>query len=387
MQQLKKMISEIEPELIAMRRELHQWPETGLLEEKTCAYIEEKLKKWEISYEKVEPTGIVASIGKEGGRVIGLRADMDALPVTENTNLPFCSRREGLMHACGHDVHTAGLLGAAYALKKREPELKGKVKLLFQPAEEICKGATLLLGSGLIDDVESLIGLHVFADLPFGTISMEAGPRMARTDRFEIRLHGKGGHAAKPQQCVDTTVMAAALVMNLQTIVSRRLNPVDPAVVTIGSLHTGTQYNIISGEAVLEGTVRTFQNEVADAVFEQIGQMVENTARLYGGTGELIHYPASHPPLWNDKKVAEDAAKAFALVAGEDALISVEKMMLGEDFSNYQAKIPSAFGFLGGGKQGEVNYPNHHPSFDVDERSIGLMAKCYGAYALSQLII
>lgn len=385
MKELIDLINDIEPELITIRRELHQWPETGLLEYKTCEYIEAKLKEWGIPYEKVEPTGIVALIGQKEGPVIGLRADMDALPVTEANQVSYCSKRTGYMHACGHDVHTAGLLGAAYGLKQLERRLEGKVKLLFQPAEEICKGANLLLESGYLDDVSSLIGLHIFADMPFGTISMEAGPRMARTDRFEIRLKGQGGHAAKPQQCVDTTVMAAALVMNLQTIISRHMNPVDAALLTIGSLHSGTQYNIISGEAVLTGTIRSFQDEVAESILETMKKMVEDTAHMYGGEGELIAYPVSHPPLINDKKVAEDGASAFAEVAGEDALISVEKLMLGEDFANYQRKIPSAFGFIGGGKAGEVNYPNHHPNFDIDERGIGLMAKCYGAYALKML--
>lgn len=289
------------------------------------------------------------------------------------------------MHACGHDAHTAGLLGAAYALKKMEDKLNGTVKLIFQPAEEICKGANLILDSGLIDDLDSLIGLHIFADLPYGVVSMEAGPRMARTDRFEIHLKGKGGHAAKPQQCVDTTVMASALVLNLQTIVSRNVNPVDTALLTIGSLHSGTQYNIISGEAVLTGTIRTFKDEVADFMIESMGKMVEQTAALYGGEGELIAYPTSHPPLINDTRVAKDAATAFAKVLGEEAMISVEQMMLGEDFSNYQNKIPSAFGFVGGGKEGVENYPNHHPAFDIDERGIALMAQCYASYALEQL--
>lgn len=385
MKDLTAIIDKIEPELIEIRRSLHQWPETGLMEYKTCEYIEAKLIEWGISYVKIEPTGIIAFIGQKEGPVIGLRADMDALPVTEENQVPYCSRRTGYMHACGHDVHTAGLLGAAYGLKQLENRLNGRVKLLFQPAEEICKGANLLLESGYLDDVSSLIGLHIFADMPFGTISMEPGPRMARTDRFEIRLRGRGGHAAKPQQCVDTTVMAAALVMNLQTIVSRRMNPVDAALLTIGSLHSGTQYNIISGEAVLTGTIRSFQNEVADSIIETMGKMVADTAGMYGGEGELITDPTSHPPLINDKKVAEDGADAFSLAVGRECLVSVEKLMLGEDFANYQSKIPSAFGFIGGGKEAETNYPNHHPKFDIDERGIGFMAKCYGAYALKML--
>lgn len=383
--ELKLWIDNIEEEIIQIRRKLHQWPETGLMEKQTCALIESKLKEWKIEYQKVDPTGIVATIGKQEAPVIGLRADIDALPVKETGEKNYISKREGYMHACGHDAHTAGLLGAAYALKQIEDKLNGRVKLIFQPAEEICKGANLILDSGLVDDVDSLIGLHIFTDLPFGVVSMEAGPRMARTDRFEIRLKGKGGHAAKPQQCVDATVMASALVMNLQTIVSRQVNPIDTALLTIGSIHSGTQYNIISGEAVLTGTIRSFKDEVADAMIHSMRTMIEQTALLYGGEGKLTAYPTSHPPLINDSKVAKDGAEAFARVIGKNAMISVEQMMLGEDFSNYQKKIPSAFGFVGGGKPGRENYPNHHPSFDIDERGIALMAKCYGAYALEKL--
>lgn len=380
--ELLRIIDRMEKELIHMRRELHQWPETGLEEERTCAYLTGKLREWGISYDRVEPTGIVAVVGHGKRPVIGLRADMDGLLLKEENKVSYCSKREGYMHGCGHDVHMAGLLGAAYALKQMEDRIDGTVKLIFQPAEEICKGANLMSESGLLDDVEKLLGLHVFSDIPFGKISIEPGPVMAQTDRFEIHLHGRGGHAAKPQTCVDATVMAAALVMNLQTIVSRRINPIDSAVLTVGSLHSGTQYNIISGEAVLEGTIRSFHEKTAETIVEAIRQMVDHTAALYGGTGEVIAYPTSHPPLYNQEEIAKEAARVFEGVFGKNALYCAEKLMLGEDFSNYQNKIPSALGFVGGGKPGGKNYPNHHPLFDVDERSIAMMAKCYGIFAL-----
>lgn len=385
MNELIQIIEKIEIELIQIRRKLHQWPETGLTEEKTCAFIEAKLNEWEIPYKKVEPTGIIAFLGTGESPVVGLRADMDGLALTEQNQMEFCSKREGYMHGCGHDAHTAGLLGAAYALKQVEDKLNGTVKCIFQPAEEICKGANLMLDSGLLDDVEKMLGLHVFADIPYGKISIEPGPVMAQTDRFEIRLYGKGGHAAKPQQCVDTTLMAAALVMNLHTIVSRQINPVDSAVLTIGSLKSGTQYNIISGEAVMEGTIRSFDEQTAVKIIDSMRQMVEHTAKMYGGEGELITHPTSHPPLINDDLVAQEAKQVFTEVFGEDTMYSAQKLMLGEDFSNYQKKILSAFGFVGGGKIGEENYPNHHPLFDVDERSIGKMAKCYAAFAWNAL--
>lgn len=381
-EELSGWIESIEPELIDIRRTLHQWPEMGLTEEKTCDLIEKKLKEWQIPYERIQPSGIVAFVGDGKNGTIGLRADMDGLPIQEVTEAPYCSRRDGYMHACGHDAHVAGLLGAAYGLKQMEQKLSGKVKFFFQPAEEICKGAKLFVEHGLADDLDSMVGFHIFSDLPYGIVSMEPGPRMARTDRFEIRLRGKGGHAAKPHQCVDATVMAAALTMNLQTIVSRRINPIDTALLTIGSLHSGTQYNIISGEAVLTGTIRSFQSEIAEDMIASMGEMVEKTASMYGGEGELIAYPTSHPPLINDEKTAKDAACGIEKMLGIQVLNHVEKLMLGEDFSNYQEKVPCAFGFVGGGKAEGINYPNHHPSFDIDERGIALMAKCYGSYAV-----
>lgn len=385
---INKMVSvidKIEPKLIQIRRKLHEWPEIGLMEKNTTDFIEEMLTKWEVPYERLEPTGIVAWIGNGKRPVVGLRADIDALALTEQNEVSYCSKRDGYMHGCGHDAHTAALLGAVYALKQMEETLSGTVKFIFQPAEEICKGANLVLGSGRIDDVDKLLGLHVFADIPYGKISIEPGPVMAQTDRFEIRLHGKGGHAAKPQQCVDATVMAAALVMNLQTIVSRQMNPVDAAVLTVGSLKSGSQYNIISGEAVLEGTIRTFQEETAGNIVEALKEMVEHTTKMYGGSGEVIAYPTSHPPLVNDENVAKEASLVFQELFGADSIFRAEKLMLGEDFSNYQKKIPVAFAFVGGGKEEGSNYPNHHPKFDLDERCIAMMAKCYGAFALSCL--
>lgn len=378
-------IDQIEAQWLAIRRELHQWPETGLLEFKTCELIEAKLDQWDISYTRIKPTGIVAWVGTGESPVIGLRADMDALALTEQNDIWFQSKREGYMHGCGHDAHTAGLLAAAYALKQIETHLKGTVKFIFQPAEEICKGANLMLESGLLDDVDKLLGLHVFADIPYGKISMEPGPVMAQTDRFEIHLYGKGGHAAKPQQCIDTTLMAANLVMNLHTIVSRQVNPVDSAVLTVGSLKSGTQYNIISGEAVLEGTVRSFDENTAISIMDSMARMTEHTAKMYGGQWKIVNYPTSHPPLINNETVAKEAKQTFEKVFGPDVLYVSEKLMLGEDFSNYQKRIPSAFAFVGGGKEEGENYPNHHPRFDIDERSIGMMAKCYAAYALDQM--
>lgn len=382
---LEGYIDAIEEELIQIRRNLHMWPETGLAEEKTTNLIIEYLDKWQVSYERLEPTGVVAWIGTGEKPVIGLRADMDALALTEQNDISYASKREGYMHGCGHDAHTAGLLGAVYGLKQLESSLIGTVKFIFQPAEEICKGANRVLESGLVDDVDKLLGLHVFADIPYGKMSIEPGPVMAQTDRFEIRLYGKGGHAAKPQQCVDATVMAASLVMNLQTIVSRQVNPVDTAVLTVGRLQSGSQYNIISGEAIMEGTVRSFSEDTAKAIFASMKEMVEYTAKLYGGKGKLIVYPTSHPSLINDPAIAKEAREAMAELFGEASLFSAEQLMLGEDFSNYQKKIPSAFGFVGGGRMEEVNYPNHHPKFDIDERCIATMAKCYGGFALKNV--
>lgn len=378
--ELDEKIEQIYSEAVQFRRRLHEYPELGMEEKKTTAAIVEVLKKYEIQYKAFSPSGVVAYVGKAPYKR-ALRADMDALKVMEQTDLPYCSKREGFMHACGHDMHTTALLYTAILLKQIEGELEEGVLFVFQPSEENCKGANFMMQTGALDYVEEIFGIHIFTDMEAGKISLESGERMARTDKFKIKIKGMGGHAGKPHQCVDATVGAAALVLNLQSIVSRELDPIETAVVTVGSLHSGTAYNIIAEEAKIEGTVRSFSDETAEKILSAIKRISDDTARAYRATAKVEFEAAAHPPLINDGELVEKIKRTAREYFREDEWIHVNKMMLGEDFSNYQKKMRGCFAFVGAG-WGEY-YPNHHPKFHPREDVLRQCIKLYITAAIA----
>ncbi|MCI5951472.1 MAG: amidohydrolase [Anaerostipes sp.] len=383
---IHKEIGELESELIHLRERFHQYPELACREKKTTEMIIEELIRLHIPYERLEPTGVVGYLGKRRGKTVALRADIDGLAVTEETGLSFQSKISGQMHACGHDGHITGLLGAAAVLKKYEEHLDGWVKLIFQPAEENSKGANLVISQGIMEDVDEIFGVHIFSDLESGRISIDSGPRMAATDHFTITLTGRAGHAAKPHQCIDTTVVAAALVMNLQTIVSRRMNPIEDAVLTVGRLESGTAYNVISGKAVLEGTVRTFSVETEQMIKESIIQVAKDTAKLYGAKAVVDYPPSTHPPLINDLEIARRVYEGAKKVFLPENLKPVPQIMLGEDFANYLIKTKGAFAFVGGGKTSKgKQYPNHHNRFDFDNEALLNASKIYIIYIINTI--
>ncbi len=397
--EILKEVDEIRDWIIATRQQFHQCPELGMQEIETTKMIAAHLDELGIPYDRFEPTGLVAYLGAvnvgnvhrflEGTRTVALRADIDGLLVEEQTGLPFASKIPGQMHACGHDGHITGLLGAARILKAHESEIVAAgyvVKLIFQPSEENALGARKIIEQGCLDGVEEIFGVHIFSDIPVGQVSIEAGPRMAATDRFKIRLIGKSGHGAKPHECVDATIAAAALAMNLQTIISRRLNPIEPGVLTIGRLQSGTAYNVISGEAVLEGTVRTFSVETEEMVKQQLIAMAEMTASMYGCDVEVEYPDSLHGPLINDSSIAKRVKDAATSYFGEEAMGYIPQMMLGEDFANYLEKVPGVFAFVGGGKPGVENFLNHHNRFDFDEESLIIASKVYIIYIISTIL-
>lgn len=366
----------IKEEVIEFRRNLHKCPETAFHEVMTMEYIREHLEEWNISYRLLEPSGILAVVGS-GEKTIALRADMDALEVTEETSLNFSSRNDGYMHACGHDGHTAILMAVSKILKKYEDELNRKIFLIFQPAEETAQGARNILETGILKNVDAIFGVHIFSGIEKGKISLEAGPRMASTNWFSIRIEGKSGHAGKPHECVDTVVAAAALVMNLQTIVSRNINPLEAAVITLGKVTAGTARNVVAGEALLEGTVRTFSKETEEQIAEKIKKMAEATAEMYGTEIFVDYQPSSHPALINDKELVATAMKSAKKVFQPEEFVHVPAMMLGEDFANYLADMKGCFAFIGGGG----GYPNHHGKFDFDEEALIQGVKLMLAFA------
>lgn len=367
---LSQKIQQYEQEVIELRRQFHRIPELGFEETKTTAFLCRVLEEKGIEYRALKPTGAVAYIGPKDGFTIALRADIDGLPVQEETGLPFASEHSDRMHACGHDGHMAGLLGTAFILKEMEEHLAVRVKLIFQPSEENTLGAAAIIKQGVLDDVDAVFGLHLFSDMELGQFSVEAGPRMAQTDRFSITFHGKGGHAGKPHQCVDATVMAADFLMGIQTIVAREVDPTQPAVVTVGSFHSGSQYNVISGQAVVEGTCRTFDEKVAAHLRDSIKRRASHVAEAYGGSEETTYHFGSHPPVVNDGPFSEAVLLQATELLGREQT-KVAPMMLGEDFSWYQQQVPGVFAFLGcrSPEQKEC-YPNHHPCFTVDERAL-----------------
>lgn len=384
---LKKEAEAVRDYAIRLRRTFHQYPEPSMEEVKTSSIIKAELEALGIPYKTLEPTGILAYIGKEDGPCIGLRADMDALRIEEQNEVSYRSKNVGIMHACGHDGHMAALMGATRILKKYENSLSGMVRLLFQPSEENCKGAKLMIKGGAIEGMDSIFGLHVFTDIPCGQISIETGPRMARTDNFQIEVTGVSGHAGKPHQCVDAALTGAAILMNLQSVISRQTNPVDSAVLTVGKFLAGTQYNVIAGSAQMEGTVRTFDDATAARIEADIKRIAKATAEAYRASAKVKYLPSEHPPVVNDANAVALALKGAKMCFLEEQLVTIPKIMLGEDFSIYQQHLSGAFAFVGGGnKEKGLIYPNHHACFDMDEEAVIDGVKLYAAYAFAALL-
>ncbi|MEK4664554.1 amidohydrolase [Priestia sp. FSL H7-0729] len=361
--------------LITIRRHLHRNPELSGEEKETTAAIRSWLEEEgvRIADEYVLRTGLVAEVGQGDGPVVALRADIDALPIREETKLEFASQVDGKMHACGHDAHTAILIGAARLLKQRESTLPGKVRLLFQPSEEKATGARQVIQSGALSDVRAVFGLHNKPDLQVGTVGIREGALMAAADGFVVKVEGVGTHAAVPEAGIDPIVVAAHIVTALQAIVSRNVGAQESAVISVTKLHSGTAWNVIPDEAILDGTVRTFDEKVRARIRERFNQVVAGVAAAYG-TRATVRWIQGPPAVVNDASLASAAEQ----VASEIGLNSVRPLPspAGEDFSFYQKEVPGLFLFLG------TSGPNewHHPGFDVDERALPL-----GAYLLAAL--
>lgn len=371
--------------VVRLRKHFHKYPELSMVEYETSKRIKEELSNMEIPFVTAGETGIIGFIGT-GKRVIALRADMDALKITEKNEVGYRSVNPGVMHACGHDAHMAALLGAADVLKTFEKELTCTIKLIFQPSEEDCRGARLICDQGHLDDVNEIFGLHVFGDIPCGNISIQPGPRMAASDIFKIRVDGRSGHAGKPQQCIDATVAGAAMVLNLQTIISREFDPVSAAVVTIGHFESGTQHNIISGEAFIEGTARTFHHRDGNHIEKSVKRIAYNTASTFNATAHVDYQRSLHPVVNNDFDLTQKAIRAAKKVFTEDAFVDIPRMFLGEDFSVYQQRVPGTFAFVGAGNESlGRDFPNHHNRFNIDEKAVINATRLYVAFALEEM--
>lgn len=363
----------IQPEIVNWRRQLHKVPEIGFNLKRTYRFITELLEVMNIEYKTAADTGIIALIrGKAGGKTIALRADMDALPIIEETGLPFASSNE-CMHACGHDAHVAMLLGAAKILSENKEKFSGNVKLLFQPAEENLGGAQIMIKEGCLDNprVDAVFGLHIGSlskEVGNGMIGIRKGPMMASVDRFYIKVFGKGGHGASPHECIDPVIIACEIVTSLQKIVSREINPVNPAVLSIGKISGGAAFNIIPEVVILEGTVRTLNDNDRMYVEKRIREIVKSITEANRGDYQ-IEYINAYPVLINDDEMTDKLGKSAAKIVGTDNVIELSNPVMGaEDMSYYLREIPGAFFYLGSNNPDKgIIYPHHNSKFNIDE--------------------
>ena len=366
----------LENELLSLFKWLHQHPEIGCEEVNTTKRIRETLASEGVEIlESPLETGLIARVtGAKPGRVIGLRCDIDALPIQEESGLEYASVNPGKMHACGHDFHTAVMLGAAILLKRQEAELAGTVKIVFQPSEENANGAQIAVDSGLLDDVEEFYGIHSYPWFETGTLGVKDGPVMAAPDRFEITIHGKGTHAAEPNKGRDPIPAAATIALAAQSVVSRSIDPFSSAVVSIAHIEAGNTWNIIPEKALLEGTVRTLNQGVREHIRRELARIAESAASTYGCTADFRWHngPAA---VINDDALC-NVVRELALKEGY-RVDRQEDTMGGEDFSEYLRLCPGVFIRVGTGG----SYPSHHPKFTVDPNALWPAANFFAKLA------
>ncbi|MEK5279926.1 MULTISPECIES: amidohydrolase [Paenibacillus] len=371
----------LEEELIGIRRHLHRHPELSNEEYGTTEYIISLLERAGVRIvEYGLSTGVIAEIGgKKPGSVIALRADIDALPIQEESGVSFASLYPGKMHACGHDFHTAALIGAAFQLKQREQQLQGTVRLLFQPAEEKAQGAQRIIASGALEDVRAVIGLHNKPDLPVGTIGIKGGPLMAAADGFVIEVQGGSSHAAVPEAGIDPIVAASHIVTAFQSIVSRNVSPLQSAVVSVTQIHSGNSWNIIPEKAVLEGTIRTFDETVRSKVLNRFQEVAVGVAAALGAEA-TVRWIEGPPPVINDPSLAALGVESVEALGYRE--IQPELSLAGEDFAFYQRVVPGLFVFVG--TEGSQEW--HHPAFNLDERALPVAARFLADVAVRSLV-
>jgi amidohydrolase len=371
-------------QLIATRRDLHAHPELGFEERRTSALVAERLGRLGFTVRSgVGKTGVVAmrDAAPAGGRCVLIRADMDALPIEEANDVPYRSKHPGRMHACGHDGHVA--IGLEVARRLHAASLPGAVKFAFQPAEEISNGAEAMIKDGVLDapTVNAAFGIHLWNDLPAGTIALMAGPIMASVDEFEITIVGKGGHAAAPHQAIDPVLIAAHVVTALQSLVSRRRNPFEEGVVSVTQLNAGHAFNVIPARADLRGTVRTFGGAFYDAAPALVEQTAQGIARALGAEAE-VRYRRLSKALVNDDRMTALMRSVGEEIVRKERLVDGVRTMGGEDMSFFLARVPGAFAFVGSAPAGRKGSPHHSPTFDIDEESLVI-----GAELLSRTVV
>jgi amidohydrolase len=386
-EEIKRLVDEVKEEVIAWRRHLHANPELSFQEEKTAQFVYDTLQSFgNLELSRPTKTSVMARlIGHQPGRVVAIRADMDALPIQEENTFEFASKNPGVMHACGHDGHTAMLLGTAKILSKLRDQIKGEVRFLFQHAEELHPGgAEEMVQAGVMDGVDVVIGTHLWSPLERGKIGIVYGPMMAAPDRFFIRIHGKGGHAALPHQTIDAIAVGAQVVTNLQYIVSRNVDPIEPLVVSVTQFVAGTTHNVIPGSVAIQGTVRSFDKTLRENVPKLMERIIKGITEAHGATYEF-EFEYGYRPVINNDEVTRVIEETVREVLGEEAIDHIKPNMGGEDFSAFMQKAPGSFFYVGAGnKEKGIIYPHHHPRFTIDEDAleIGVRLFVHAAFKL-----
>lgn len=383
---IQEKVAALTQQLINYRRHLHQHPELSFKEYETAAFVKNILSEAGITHQACLATGVVAIIpGKNPDKqCIALRGDMDALPIEEKNEVAYKSKNDGVMHACGHDVHTTCLLGAALVLNEMRDDFEGSIKLIFQPGEEVSPGgANLMIQEGVLNNpkVDGIIGLHVFPEFPVGILGFRAGEYMASSDEIYITVNGKGGHAALPHKCIDPILIASAIVLNLQQVVSRRTNALLPTVLSFGKIQGGHTNNVIPDTVVLEGTLRTFDEQWRSEALQLIEKISSDTAAAYGGTVDFQH-PPGYPSLYNDIAFTNKICEGLKEFWGANKVLELDRRLTAEDFSFYTHHTKGCFFRLGTNTNNLTNnIPVHNSLFDIDERAIniGVTSVVYGA--------
>lgn len=377
---LLTILENLEEELIGLFHEFHRHPELSNEEFETTKKIKELLGQVDIEVLDLPlKTGLVAQVkGNPNGPVVAIRCDIDALPIIEETSLSYKSLSNGKMHACGHDFHTAVVLGAAYLVKKYQGSLIGTVKFIFQPGEESGDGAEKIISTGALDDVDAIFGIHNVSDFEVGVMGLKEGAMTAAVDRFEIKITGVGSHAAKPEKSIDPIIISTNIINALQTIVSRNISPTDKALLSVTHVESGNTWNVIPETAYIEGTVRTLDEHTRELIPERMKALVEGIAKSYGGNAELIWHSGS-PATKNDEEWTNFASKLGRIMGYDVKRITMG--LEGEDFAYYQKEIPGVFIVVGTG----ISEAHHHPEYTVDEKAIIKCSRYFARLAESAL--
>ncbi len=367
--ELRKEVETLTNQIIAWRRDFHRHPEIAYEERRTSSVLKQFMEGLDIPVRVMAKTGLRGLLkGQSGGRTVALRADIDALPLKEEGVKEYISENPKAAHACGHDGHMAILMGVIQILSRRRNDLKGNVVFLFQPSEErIPGGAKNMIDEGALEGVDAVFGLHLWQQLPTGIVGLVKGAMMAQPDKFTIRVIGKGGHGSMPHQTVDPILVASQVVVNVQSVVSRNVDPLKPIVVSFGTINGGTIYNIIPGEVTLTGTVRSFEPDVQGLAEKRLKEIAETTCQAFGAKAEF-QYEYGYPPVVNDEAMVDFVEEVTGEVLGEERVKFIDPVMGGEDFAYFLQKVPGAFLFFGMGDG--MEFPHHHPAFDIDEKSL-----------------